>query len=526
MLFPPTRKPRRVLRPYQVNAISQAVAAIWNRPILVSPTGSGKTVMGTEIVKELDVPTLWLAHRTELIDQAATSLRDNGLHVGIIKAGRDADSTAQVQVASIQSLIRRDKPDASLIVIDEAHHATASTYRTILDAYPSACVLGLTATPFRTDGRGLGDIFQNIIVSAYTDELVQAGFLHAPKVYASAPPDLRGVKITAGDYNLAQLSARMTDDSVREIVAEWQKRSTGRATVAFAVDVEHSKAIAAAFNAAGIVAEHLDGTTEPEIRRSMLDRLRTRQTMVVSNVDVWTEGTDLPFLETAIIARPTASLCKHLQIIGRIMRTCEGKTTAIVLDHAGNHHQHGLVTRRIKYSLADNDKVGSADPLGLRQCLACFVLYESSLSACPECGHVPTPNQRARTDGVIGGPLSEFVEDFEYRRRIWNLIESERLANCYKPGWSLFRYEERFGHKPIIADIGENRELIDPDNATMQEKEAVYRGFMAIVNERGLKPGFASHKYKEIFGCWPKGFVANVRDDRQELAERWRRITT
>jgi len=143
------------LRDYQRWAVDALSTSIDERPILVAPTGSGKTVMATALIDELGLPTLWLAHRKELIDQAAKRLRAHGLETGIVMNGYPGTPDAQVQVASVQTLIRRKKPRAALVIIDECHHATADTYQKILDAYPGAHVVGLTATPFRLDGRGL-----------------------------------------------------------------------------------------------------------------------------------------------------------------------------------------------------------------------------------------------------------------------------------------------------------------------------------------------------------------------------------
>jgi len=147
---------RQQLRDYQERAVETVIAKLDQRPILVSPTGSGKTTMATEIVERLGRRTLWLAHRKELIDQAAERLAAHGLRAGIVMAGYRRDPDAQVQVASVQTLVRRNKPAAGLVVVDECHHGAAETYQKILADYPDAALLGLTATPFRLDAR---DIF-------------------------------------------------------------------------------------------------------------------------------------------------------------------------------------------------------------------------------------------------------------------------------------------------------------------------------------------------------------------------------
>ncbi len=503
------------LRDYQAKAVERLIEVIDRRPILVAPTGSGKTVMAVALAERLRLPTLWLAHRKELIEQAATRLQAHGLVCGIIMAGVPPMPLAPVQVASVQTLIRRDKPRAGLVIIDECHHATADSYQAILDAYPNARVIGLTATPFRLDGRGLGDLFGELVVAARTDELCDAGVLHRPRVWCSKSPDLRGIKVLAGDYQLGALAERTnTPELNADIVQTWLKRAAGKRTVAFAVDVEHSKAIARAFREAGVPAEHLDGTLPPHLRQQVLERLASGETLVVSNCMVLTEGWDLPALECAIIARPTASLNLHLQMIGRVMRACEGKDGAIVLDHAGNHHIHGLVTRRLEYSL-NGDRVGESEPLGLRRCRACGLLFELYLYACPECGWTPSATEVSRRQWpeIHGdGELVEFDDqDFEYRRQIWNLIEAERLAMGFREGWSFYRFQERFGVAPVVAEINGRLELIDPHNATQEQKRAVYERLVAVAQQRGFRPGWASHKYREAFGRWPRGFVTQAR---------------
>jgi len=499
------------LRPYQQTAVESVRAVLDRRPILVAPTGSGKTVMAVQLVRDLNVRTLWLAHRKELLDQAAAHLQAHGLWPSIIKADYPSVPMAKVQVASVQTLVRRTMPPVELIVIDEAHHATSKSHAKILEHYPQTPTVGLTATPFRLDGRGLGDVFGEIVIAASTDELCDAGYLHAPRVFAGRAPDLRGARVRMGDYNLKDLAQRTNKTELTgDVVKTWLAKSAGRRTVAFAVNIAHSQALVAAFRAAGVAAEHLDGKTPRADREAVLERLRTGETLVVCNCMVLTEGWDLPALETAVVARPTASLNLHLQMIGRIMRACPGKDGAIVLDHAGNHHVHGLVTRRIEYSL-DGKCAGESDPLGLRRCKACQLLFSPRAPECPDCGWKPEPargRELAYTpDGLVG-----FEEDFEYRAEVWRLIEAEREAMDFKPGWSLYRYQERFGEWPTVA----NGELVDVKHASQDGKRAVYADLLSRARTQGYRDGWASHMFRERFGCWPAGFVADVKD---ELAE-------
>lgn len=454
---------------------------------------------------------LWLAHRKELIEQAAATLAPYCNYLtGIIMAGYPEAPMASVQVASVQTLIRRSLPDADLIVVDEAHHATADAYTTIIKGYPDTPRIGLTATPFRLDGRGLGDVFGDLVVAAYTDDLCRQGVLHAPKVYAGHSPDLRGVKKSMGDYITSALVDRMNQKGlVGDIVETWRAKANGKKTVAFAVNVDHSKHIVEQFSEAGIRAEHIDANTPKVERAGVLARLRSGDTQVVSNCMILTEGWDLPALECAIIARPTASLNLHLQMLGRIMRAADGKDGCIVLDHAGNHHMHGQVTRRIEYSL--NGRIaGEKDPLGLRRCGACQLLFDPKLDACPECGWVPEKRETNIPQG--SGVLGDFVEDFTYRREMYRMWVSQAEDMGWRPGFAAYRYKERFGDWPVTADIGSGLDLVDPDNALPEEKKDCFRQWSEFGAERGFKPGWAAHKYKDFFKVWPTGFVTEVRE--------------
>lgn len=496
------------LRDYQEAALRNLAQQMERRPCLVAPTGSGKTVMGAEFVRRLDVPTLWLAHRTELIAQAAGQLRALGLRVGVIQADAQADEAASVQVASVATLVRRAAPVARLVVIDEAHHATAAQYGAILDQYPDAWVLGLTATPYRLDGAGLGDIFGRLVVAATTAELVERGYLHAPKVYAPSVPDLRGVRTERGDYAPDALAEKLNRrELVGDLVATWHKLAEGLPTVAYGINREHSRAIAEAFTASGVPAVHLDGQTPANERREALAALACGRVRVVSNCMILTEGVDVPALACGIIARPTASLGLHHQIVGRIMRLCPGKTGAVILDHAGNHLAHGLCTRAICYTLDPARHVGCDEPLGLVRCEGCGLLFDNALEACPECAWQPTPAARRGAVLSAEGELIEFVEGYAVRAALWKLYEAQRQAAGFPELWARRRYRERFGAWPVVV----GGELVDTEHATGEQKRAVFAELVAIAEVKGYAPGWASQRYRATFGVWPKGFVRAVR---------------
>jgi superfamily II DNA or RNA helicase len=200
-------------------------------------------------------------------------------------------------------------PPATLVVVDECHHATANTWRTILDAYPNAVILGLTATPCRGDGRGLGVIFETMIECPQVAELIELGFLVKSRVYAPSTPDLRGVEDRHGDYIESQLAERMDRAKlVADIVSTWHKLGEQRKTVCFATGVGHSIHLRDRFNEAGVRAEHIDGGTPKDERDATLARLPSGEIEVVTNCMVLTEGWDMPEVACCILARPTKKM--------------------------------------------------------------------------------------------------------------------------------------------------------------------------------------------------------------------------
>ena len=277
------------LRPYQsgvVEAFHASVQAGNRRIILVAPTGAGKTIVGADIIRSMArkaKPTMVLAHRREIIQQTSQKLVAAGISHGIIQAGFKPRALELVQVASIQTLWTRamhagwmDLPPADLLVVDECHHCPARTYRKIIESYPNAIVLGLTATPCRGDGRGLGGIFQTIIECPQVPELIEQGFLVRTRVYAPVDPDLRGVRTQAGDYVETQLAERMDRPKlIGDIVTNWHKFGERRKTVAFAVNVQHSIHLRDEFIKSGVRAEHIDGSTPKPERDATLSRLES-----------------------------------------------------------------------------------------------------------------------------------------------------------------------------------------------------------------------------------------------------------
>lgn len=407
------------LRPYQQALINGARDAYrgGERAVLFHlPTGGGKTVTASTVVEgaaRKGNRTWWLTHRRELAEQASQTFYGMGIPHGTIRAGSISDRHALVQVASIQTIARRlaqlDAPD--LIVFDEAHHIGAAQWEAIFNAYPNARILGLTATPWRLDGQGLGNWFGQMVTGPTVADLIEQGSLSPYRLFAPAIPDLSGVGTAAGDYQRGALAKAMDKPTiVGDAIGHYNRLCPGKRAVAFAAGVENSRHIAAQFNDAGIAAEHVDGSMPAEQRDAAVERFRSGETLVLSNADLFGEGFDVPAIEAAILLRPTKSLSLYLQQVGRALRPFPGKAEAIILDHAGNSLKHGLPDDEREWSLEDRERRAKRDALEVpvRQCTECFFVYRPA-PACPSCGHAPPVV--ARQIEVVEGSLEEVRRD-------------------------------------------------------------------------------------------------------------------
>lgn len=368
--------------------------------LFVSPTGSGKTTAFTYLIAQLAAAgfsAIILVHRRELAEQAANRLREFGVRFGYIMAGQPSDPCARVQIATVQTLVRRKCPPAALVVADEAHLSTAKTWQTIIEQYPQARILGCTATPWRMSGKPLVGAYDACVVVATPAELREAGHLCPYVGFSYLTPDLSGVATVGGEYNEKQSAEAMSQSVIVDtVVEEWVKHARELSTVVFAVTVEHSKQLTARFKAAGVVAEHLDGATPLEQRRAILKRVDAGITRVLCNVAVAVEGLDIPRLKCCILARPTKSLARAIQMMGRVRRPWNG-VTARIHDHAfvirgqNGLSGHGLPDDERDYTLnAKPEK-----PPNLKMCKECRAYYQGR--ACDVCGHeAPAPPREER----------------------------------------------------------------------------------------------------------------------------------
>lgn len=432
------------------------------RLLLCLPTGGGKTVCAALFILGAVAKgkrVLFLAHRRELVTQAWAKLLEMGLgaeSVGVIMGDgwitNPADGmlfdarrpNAPVQVASVQTLAKRALPPADVVFLDEAHHATAATNRKLIQHYAAqgAAIIGLTATPCRGDGRGLDDVFGRLHVIARPSELIAEGYLVAPEVYSVPPPDLSKVKSTGGDYDLDELGEAMDRaELVGKLVEHWQELANGRSTIVFATTVAHSQSIVGKFVAAGIKAEHLDGTTPTEERDAILGRLASGETQVVSNCQVLTEGFDCPRVKTVILARPTQSLGLFLQMAGRGLRPWND-VPALLLDHAGCARRHGLPQQDRVWTLEGRPKgsrraSSETDP-SVKFCPQCSRTVLRGVLACPACGFEWDPAEiPAETDDKlvrITAAQADEAARMDLRRRIARAVYT--LADVWiAAGW-------------------------------------------------------------------------------------------
>lgn len=416
------------LRSYQIEAIHrirEAYRSGRRAPLFVLPTGGGKTYTFAAIVdlmikkgKRITI----LVHRDQLLDQCHRALTVLGIPHGLIAAGR-SELRHPVQVASVHTLTRRveDLEAPDLYIIDECHHVRARTWARILEAHRSARLLGVTATPVRTDGSGLGvssgGFFDCMIEGPTVAELTAMGFLSSFDYYQ--PPagvDLSRVGIVGGDFNSRQLDQAVNRSTITGCAVEHYRRiCPGAPAIAFCVSIAHAQAVAAQFAAAGFRAVALHSKMEKEQIRRTITGLGRGELQIVTSCDLISEGTDVPVVSAAILLRPTHSLGLFLQQVGRVLRPLPGKV-ATILDHVGNVGRHGLPDTDRAWLLDGEKKQirkGETDPIpALKQCDRCFHVHRPQ-PMCPRCGFLYQVQGR-KLESVDG--LLEKVNREEARR--------------------------------------------------------------------------------------------------------------
>ena len=434
-------------RAYQdifTQGIADAFASGARRVLAVLPTGGGKTNVFTKIARQSRGRLAIVAHRRELIRQASNRL---GAPHGVIAPGYPATDDP-LQVGSIQTMARRlDRlPEFHGLIFDEAHRAVAGQWRSLLDRFPLAQVLGVTATPERLDGRGIGEVFDMLVVGPSVAEGVAGGWLCPAVVYApDTSPDLTGARTVAGDYVAAELLEVMGKSGlIGDAVEHYRRLCPGESAIVSCVNVAHAEQVAALFRADGWRAVSIHGKTPEAERDAALAGLETGAVQLVCFCDLIDEGVDVPGVSCVIMLRPTQSLGKFMQIVGRGFRPAPGKTRLIVLDHAGNVLRHGMPDSPREWSLDGRPK--KAKPPAVTHCPACLAVHHPG-PTCPHCGYVypvvVLPERRTLT--VVDGRLVELAGGDDPRISLAELLKAARdyddvdkirSIRGYKPGWT------------------------------------------------------------------------------------------
>ncbi|WP_426117280.1 DEAD/DEAH box helicase [Massilia sp. PWRC2] len=460
------------LRPYQSTAVQNlrhSLAGGVVREMLCSPTGSGKTEIGMALVhgaRAKHKRVLFLCNRVHLVEQTSRRFSKAGIAHGIIQGDNTTRVYESVLVASIQTIARRGLPDVDLIIIDEAHTVAGSReYRAVIAAAKGVPVIGLSATPY---ARGLGKhyeelggaLFEHMTVAATIPELIAAGYLVDVDVYAPSEPDMSGIKQARNafgdlDYTDADVGrAADKPELVGDIVTHWLRLAAGTPTVCFAANIAHSKHIVERFQAAGVSAEHVDCYTDAEERRAVLARVEAGETMVISNVGILAEGWDFPACRTLILARPTRSLIRYIQMAGRVLRPHASKERALILDHSGSVVRLGFPTDEFPLELDDGSpreakgaQVEREKPLP-KACQSCS--YVKVVHKCPVCGFAPEKRSSVEV-------------------RAGELVPLKKKPKAQKMG-----------------------------------KQEFYSELLFVANRQSYSAGWVSHKYRDYFGVWPR----------------------
>ena len=398
------------LRPYQQQLITdiRLQFQLGHRAVLaVLPTGGGKTVCFSHIADQASKKgnrVCVLVHRAELLDQASRSMP---VHHGLIAAGRSMDLSHAVQIASVQTLAKRlhqlPKDFFQLLIIDEAHHTTAGTWAKVVQHFESARLLGVSATPIRLDGRGLGEHYQSMVVGPSARWLTEQGFLADAKVLAPPGIQTKGLRKRMGDFDMKQAEGLLQEgQAMGDCLTHYRQHLPGQTAIAFCCSVAHAEAVAGLFQANGIAAASIDGKMDAGHRRSLLASLGRGEIKVLTSCALIGEGVDVPSVGGCILLRPTQSVALHLQMIGRCLRPSPGKDRAVILDHVGNTLRLGHHLEEREWSLEGERKITGKRVTSVKVCPKCFAAMSAQVSQCEECGHKFAPEPRKQLTTVEG----------------------------------------------------------------------------------------------------------------------------
>lgn len=454
---------RSTLHPHQAHALDllkYSFLAGHRRPMVKAPTGFGKTILAAAIVEGALAKgnrVLFTVPAISLINQTVEAFHREGIsEVGVIQADHPlTDMTKPVQVASVQSLARRTIPDVDVVVLDEAHR-WFKFYETWMgqDFWNPVPFIGLSATPWT---KGLGRHFDDLIVAANTDELIERGYLSDFEVFVPSHPDLSKVRTVAGDYHEGDLSKIMQDAKlVGDVVEAWLKLGNGEPTLCFAVDRAHARKLQNEFHRVGVNAGYVDANTSLDERAEIAADFKVGAVPVVVNVGVLTTGVDWD-VRCLILARPTKSKILFTQIIGRALRTAEGKGKARILDHSDTHLRLGMVTSvdRNNNTLCPGRgqknelRRGREEPKPV-ECTECSYLKPPKTPVCPNCGFAPQKQSEIES---AAGELAQLqgkapvVSDAE-KKRFFRMLRGYAWKHQKTERWIKAKYKTRFNSWP------------------------------------------------------------------------------
>ena len=471
------------LRDYQADVIVRIraeMAAGSKATLLTLPTGGGKTFIFCYVVARAVAAgnrVIVLVHRQELLAQTSASLTALGVRHGCIAAGYGWTPNDRVQVASVQTLVKRLDLLAScqwwptVIVVDEAHHATAGTWAQILEHFGGRLrhTLGVTATPCRMDGRGLGDVFDAMVMGPQIGELIDAGHLCQPITYV--PPgqiDMDGVPMSGSDFQRGATADRAMRPTITgAVVAHYSRIVQGAPAIAFCVSVAHAEHVAEEFRVSGYQAASLDGKTDPLTRRRMIEDLGRGKLQVLTSCDIISEGTDIPIVTAGIMIRPTHSLGLHLQQGGRCLRPHPDKRFAFLIDHAGNVGRHGLLEAPRQWSLAGRLKSsrGPRDPDDVPPPLTCRHCFGQNphpyKPVCQWCRQ-PIGAEKDRMEQLLQD-AADLVEVNAAAARARMDAEAEKK----RKRWEDLREQDACKDAASLRDLGRRRGMKHPETWAM-----------------------------------------------------------
>lgn len=437
------------LRDYQNDLINKTRASMGSgkrAPLIVSPCGSGKTVMFSYFANAAALKgnhVLILAHRHELLDQISETLKQFKVYHSFIAANRYYNPKALVQVGSVQTVVRRlgliQTP--RFIIVDEAHHCAAGTsYHKIIQTF-KPWVVGVSASPRRLSGEPLGDVFDEMIMGPSVSELIERGHLCKYRLFAPPPKfSLNGVHKRGGDYISSELEnvldkPRITGDCIEQ----YNKHLKGKRAVVFCTSIKHAEHVASQFASCGITSAMIEGKTETYERNKIVRDFRENRIKILTNVNIATEGFDVPDLDGVIQLRPTQSLVLYTQMVGRVLRKAPGKTEGIILDQVNNYASHGMPDDDHQWTLKGIEKQKNKSDSGesVRVCPMCFAAQFSGKSQCVFCGHVFEIKSRKidEVDGDLEEIKREHLRKLETKKKDYSAEYSELLETAIKRGY-------------------------------------------------------------------------------------------